>query len=450
MNLYVASANITCTNLSTTMPPKTRHAAKAAKAAAAAAATASPSPPSSPKDAASVPIIRRASPRFPTKSNSLVEGENNALKKKPRPTSLPVWAGISDPTIVYTKGNTTYAKPTTGVDTVFHVIYPEQKNCLSLSTSRDKRNTLLEYLEARGTSLPSYPALRKSKDKSKREAYYLVGINKKTLPPIPKGKADEYYGSILAIIKYHEKPFTLSFRRGYPVAEGPWWHDVGRSFTYDDLLQLARPFLLESEQAQDPNSESESSKVSTNPPAAALAKSHPPAAANIPPAAASAKSHRPAAASAKLPGMSSLAQDGSLFSSPETVEVPTRKSNESKKVLPKLKIKAPKTIRSAAAKEDAPPKKGSSLKWAIELYHPNNQAEAEAETLRAKFLGVYGSNCTPVHVALELRNPFQEQQYQKSKNAKNWPFSGKYDDMDISRVVMLSSSCELTLIIGFI
>ena len=130
------------------------------------------------------------------------------------------------------------------------------------------------------------------------------------------------------------------------------------------------------------------------------------------------------------------------------MEVPTRKSKESKKVLPKSKSKAPKKIRSTAAKEEAPPKKVSSLKWAIELYHPNNQAEAE--TLRTKFLLVYGSNCTPVHVALELRNPFQEQQYQKSKNAKNWPFSGKYDDMDISRVVMLSSSCELTLIIGFI
>ena len=109
MNLYVASANITCTNLSTTMPPKTRHAAKAAKAAAAGSATASPRAPSSPKDAASVPINRRASPRLTKKSNALVESENNALKKKPRPnSSLPVWAGIPDTTIVYTYGNITY------------------------------------------------------------------------------------------------------------------------------------------------------------------------------------------------------------------------------------------------------------------------------------------------------------------------------------------------------
>ena len=103
---------------------------------------------------------------------------------------------------------TTYVKPTHGIDTVFHVIYIERKMCLKLATPRDKRNTLSDYLEARGTSLPSYSALRKSKGKSKGEVYYLVGINKKTLPPIPKETAAEYYGSILTIINFHERPLS--------------------------------------------------------------------------------------------------------------------------------------------------------------------------------------------------------------------------------------------------
>ena len=88
------------------------------------------------------------------------------------------------------------------------------------------------------------------------------------------------------------------------------------------------------------------------------------------------------------------------------------------------------------------------MKWAINLYHPNNPDEAA--TLRNEFLSVFGSNCTPAHVTFALKDPFQVQQYQKSTVAKNWPFSGKYDDMKISRIEMLSPSCELTLIIGFI